>query len=321
MKKTRFFAFLALLAFALLVAGCVQTEGAQNAQDGQSSPFASASASASSIPSFSPSATVTAIATASADGAGGVVDGAETAGDETAGEGGLQFEDWTAPDGSITLQKPVGWTAVESQVDACTINWAVTNPGKTSEVFANNQILIFKSEAARQMYEQYGLTGAAIAAAPVSSYLNAEQAIAQIVAPLSDSSGFEVVARDAEASQQFSQEACFAGLAACDAQAFEAGFSHGGVAMRGAYFAQSFDLGDGGTWWINLWGYASPAAEWNASRGTLEKTFASVKYTDSWGKKCGSNADDATGIIRDVVKTRQAASEKAAQEWDEYIHG
>jgi hypothetical protein len=284
MKTSLFFA---LAVIPLFLAGCVQTENAASPTETAASPIATV---------------------ASAEGAG--VGAAE----ET---GGLQFKLWNASDGSITIQVPVGWTATEKQVDTCTVNWVVTSLDGMSEAFMNNQILVFKTEDARQMYKQYGLAG--IDSAPVSGFLGAEQAVAQIVAPLSGSSNVQVVGRDAALTQQFSQAVCAGGLAACDAQAFRATFSYNGVQMRGEYLAQSFDLGDGSTWWINLWGYASPAAEWDTSSIALEKIFTSVQYTSSWAEKCRKNTNEASSVINDVIKARQQASDRAAEQWDEQI--
>ena len=234
-------------------------------------------------------------------------------------EAGLAFGEWKAPDGSITLQVPEGWTANEKQADKCSVNWAVRDPAGTSSAFMNNQIMMFKSEGARAMYKSYGMTG--IDNAPVSGYLGAEQAMQQIIAPLSGSSKVKVLSRDATLSLQFSQAACIAGLAACDAQVFEAAFDHDGMAMRGYYLVQTYDFGEGTTWWINLWGYEAPAAEWEKSVGTVEKIFTSAAYTEAWAAKCGKSPSEAETVIGEVVKSRQAASEKSAEEWDRYIRG
>jgi hypothetical protein len=236
-----------------------------------------------------------------------------------AGAGNLQFESWTAPDGSITLQKPVGWTATERKVDTCTVSWAVTKPNGNMEAFMTNQILVFKSEEARQMYKQYGLTG--IDAAPVSGFLGAEQAVSQILIPLSGASGFQILDRDSVTAQQFSQYVCIAGLAACDVQVFGASYSYQGTQMKGEYFVQTLDMGDGTTWWINFWGYSAPAGEWMGAKPVLEKIFSSVAYTESWASKCGNTAGEASDVINEVVKSRQQASEAAAEEWDKQISG
>ncbi len=297
-------ALLAVLAFTVvLAAGCVQQQA--NAQvSTQAGP------TASPTPSIAATATPAASASPAASVAGSAGEGAEA---------GLQFKEWSAPDGSITLQVPDGWTATERQVGNCTANWAVTAPSGTSEAFMNNQMLVFKSEDARGIYKAYGLAGAD--AAPVSAYLAADQAVAQVVAPLSGSSGFQVAGTDAELAQLLSQATCIPGLAACDAQAFDATYIYKGMPMKGVYLAASFDLGDGSTWWINLWGYSSPAAEWDASRPVLEKIFTSAQYTESWKQKCGGESADVAGIVKEVIDARRIASENAARQWDEHISG
>ena len=251
--------------------------------------------------------------------AGGAAGSGAGAGGNAAANASLQFNEWSAPDGSITLQVPQGWTASERAVSNCTVNWGVVNPAGTSSAYMMNQLMVLKSEEARQMYKQYGLTG--IDQYPVSGYLPAEQAVAQVVAPLDGSSGVQVVARDADSSRQFSQAACAAGLAACDAQVFEATYNYKGTAMRGRYFAQTFDFGEGTTWWINIWGYTAPQAEWDKSKDTLERVFSSVKYTDAWAARCRQGAAQVDTVVGDVIRKRQEAADKAAAEWDAYIRG
>lgn len=229
------------------------------------------------------------------------------------------FSEWKAPDNSITLQLPKGWQASEKQVDNCTVNWAALNPTGTSSAYMNNQIMAFKTEDAKQMYKAYGLTG--IDSVPVSAYLGAEKATQQIIAPLTGASNVHITYQDAATSQQFSQAGCISGLAACDAKMFEAAYQRNNVLMRGKYFVQTYDFGEGTTWWINIWGYTSPAAEWGNSSATLEKIFTSVKYTDEWTARCTSKGADANGIIKEVIENRQAASDKAAEGWDKYIRG
>ena len=288
-----------LVAFLLL--GCAQAPPTQGAQPSSQTNVFTDSQGANG--------------TGSGSAAAGTGDGTGQA-NATAG---LQFNEWKAPDGSITLQVPVGWTATERQADSCTVSWAVTKPNGNSEAFMTNQMLVFKSEDARQTYKQYGLTG--VDAAPVSGFLGAEQAVSQIIIPLSGSSDFQILERDSATAQQFSQAVCITGLAACDAQVFGAAYSYNGTPMRGEYFVQSFDLGDGTTWWINFWGYSAPAGEWNDTKAALEKIFSSVQYTDSWASKCGKTEGEPSDIIKEVVKSRQKASEAAAEEWDKYIRG
>ena len=255
-----------------------------------------------------------------ATGSGGAGAGVATGptGGANAGAGGLSFSEWKAPDGSITLQVPQGWTAVEKQVDKCTVNWVVRNPAGTSSAFMNNQIMVLKSEDARQMYKSYGLAG--IDSAPLSAYLGAEQALSQVVAPLSGSSDVQIVYRDVQSSSVYSQGVCIAGLAACDAQVVEVAYTHAGVQMRGMYMVQSFDFGEGTTWWISIWGYEAPAAEWDSTNAVLQKTFASVSYTPDWASKCGIAAG-AADVIHTVITDRQNASDQSAQAWDQYIRG
>ncbi len=231
----------------------------------------------------------------------------------------MSFSEWKAPDGSITLQVPEGWKASERRVDNCTVSWAVQNPERTSSAFMNNQIMVFKSESARQMYKAYGMAG--IDSVPVSGYLGAKQALSQVIAPLSGSSNVRVLGSDAALSSQFSQAACIPGLAACDAQAFEAAFDYKGTLMRGYYLVQTYDFGEGTTWWINLWGYEAPAADWEKTVGTAEKAFTSVKVTEEWAARCGGRPGRVEGVISEVVKSRQAAAEKSAEEWGKYIRG
>ena len=231
---------------------------------------------------------------------------------------GVSFNDWTAPDNSVTLQVPSGWQASEKQVDNCTVNWAVTDPAGTSSAYMQNEVIVLKSENARQLYKPYV---ANIGQVPVAGYLMAEQATQQIIAPLTGTSDVHITYRDDALSRQFSQAVCAPGLAACDAQAFEAAYQRDGILMRGFYLVQTYDFGEGTTWWINIWGYTSPAADWNASSPTLEKTFTSVRYTDAWAGRCSAGAANASGLIGDVVAGRQAASDSAAQAWDQYILG
>lgn len=230
----------------------------------------------------------------------------------------LIFNGWEAPDGSIALQVPEGWQAAEAQVDKCTVNWAVNSPDGKSSAYASNQILVFKSDAARQTYQSYGLQAAG--SAPVSAYLGAEQAVRQIIAPLTGASDVHVTYTYPELSSQYSSVACIAGLAACDAKVFEAAYQMNGTLMRGTYFVQSSDLGDGTTWWINIWGFTSPASEWDRSAPVLGKIFASANYTKSWAAKCGNNPG-ASDYIGGVVNKSRDASEKSAEAWDNYILG
>jgi len=244
---------------------------------------------------------------------------AGTAGAGAAGEqAGVSFKEWKAPDNSITLQVPEGWRASEKQVDTCTVSWEVLDPAGTSSAYMNNEIMVLKSENARQMYKAYGMTG--IDNAPVSGYLGADQAVQQIVAPLTGASDVHITYKDAAMSQQFSQAVCISGLAACDALVFEAAYQRNGILMRGAYMVQTYDFGEGTAWWINIWGYTSPAADWSTSSPLLEKIFSSAKYTDAWAAKCRKNAGQAD-VIGEVVKDNQAASDRAAEAWDKYIRG
>ncbi|MFH1225617.1 MAG: hypothetical protein V1676_07520 [Candidatus Diapherotrites archaeon] len=304
------FAF-ALLAAALLLFGCAATE------DGGAGTAEQASAG---LGSAGTAADAAGTATAEAGkGAAGEPAGMGAAEETAAAAAGTQFSEWKAPDGSITLQVPAGWKATEKQVDTCTVNWSVENAAGTSSAYMANQILVFKSEDARQIYKAYGMSG--IDSTPVSDYLGAEAASAQVVAPLSGSGSLQVTARDDALTQQFLQAVCISGLAACDASVFEATYENNGTSMRGKYLVQSFDLGDGMTWWVNVWGYTAPATEWGASKGTLEEIFTSVKYTEGWAAKCGQNAASTTGVIDEVIRSRQEASGKSAEEWDEYIRG
>lgn len=243
---------------------------------------------------------------------------AEVANAGAGGQGSASSE-WKAPDGSITLQVPKGWAASERLTDNCTVSWEVRDAAGTSSAFMNNQVIVFKSENARQMYKAYGMAG--IGNAPVGGYLGAEQALSQIIAPLSGSSNVKVLSRDAALSAQFSQAACIPGLAACDARVFEAAFNYKGVLMRGYYLVQAYDFGDGTTWWINLWGYEAQASDWEKSAGTLERIFTSVKATDKWAARCGASSGGAEGVINEVIRSRQASSEKSAEEWGKYIRG
>jgi hypothetical protein len=183
----------------------------------------------------------------------------------------------------------------------------------------DNQVMVLKSEDARQMYISYGMTG--IDNSPVANYLGAEQAVQQIIAPLTGASNVQVTYKDAVASQQFSQVVCIVGLAACDAKIFDAAYKRNGILMRGVYFVQTYDFGEGTAWWINIWGYTSPAADWEKSSPTLETIFASAKYTDAWAAKCQQNSGSVQTTIDSVIKTRQDASDRAAEAWDNYIRG
>ncbi len=214
---------------------------------------------------------------------------------------------------------PEGWHASEKQVDTCTINWAVVDPKGTSSAYMNNQIMILKSENARQMYKTYGIVG--IDNAPVAGYLGAEQATQQIVAPLTGATNVQITYKDVELSKEFSQAVCFSGLAACDAQVFEAAYQWNGILMRGKYLVQTYDFGEGTTWWINVWGYTSPAVDWNTASPILESIFTSVKATDELVAKCSKNTNEAETTIKEVIKSRQDASDKAAEAWDKYILG
>ncbi|MFA6530088.1 MAG: hypothetical protein WCT31_00015 [Candidatus Micrarchaeia archaeon] len=232
---------------------------------------------------------------------------------------GLTFSEWIAPDNSMTLQLPDGWQASEKQVDTCTVSWSVLDPAGTSSAYMDNEIMVLKSENARQIYKAYGMAG--IDNVPVAGYLEAEEAVQQIIAPLTDASEVHVTYIDAELSRQFSQTVCIVGFAACNAQVFEAAYQRNGILMRGKYLVQTYDFGEGTTWWINIWGYTSPAADWNTSEQTLEKIFASAKYTDAWAATCQKNSNAAKTTIDEVVKSRQDASDKAAEAWDAYIRG
>jgi hypothetical protein len=229
----------------------------------------------------------------------------------------------------MTVQVPEGWKATEAQVDTCTVSWEVVDPEGTASAYMSNQILVLKSEDARKTYKAYGFTGAAVDNAPVSGYLNAEQAVQQIVAPMTGASNVQVTYTDAEASTQVSQVLCLPGMAACDAKVFEAAYQRNGVLMRGKYMVQAFDFGDGMSWWINIWGYTSPAADWESKEPVLEKVFNSAKYTDAWAKKCGQASGASSGggagteqdVIGEVLKNRQDAQDRAAEAWDAYIRG
>lgn len=230
---------------------------------------------------------------------------------------GLELKEWKAPDGSITLQVPTGWPAAEKKVDNCTVSWSVTDPTSTKSAYMDNQIMVFKSEDAKGIYTAYGMQG--IDNVPVSAYLLPEQAVSQIVAPLGGSSNVQILETDSAMSAQLSAAFCIQGLAACNSLVFDATYDNNGKAMKGKYFATTFDLGDGMTWWINQWGYTSPASEWEESKALLEQIFTSVKYTDAWSEDCQENAAATTGVINEVIKERQAASQDSAEQWDQYI--
>lgn len=296
------FAALAIAVFLFLsIFGCAGQQPQSAGQTGQNQSPAQ--------PQANGAQNVSAVQGANANGSGA-----------GAGEGaGAVFKEWKAPDGSITLQVPEGWKANEKQADRCSVNWAVRNPAGTSSAFMTNQIMVLKSESARQIYKTYGLTG--IDSVPVAGYANAEQALSGVVARLSGAANVKVLGRDAALSSQFSQAACISGLAACDAQVFEAASSYNGTLMRGYYLVQTYDFGEGATWWINLWGYETPAADWEKSVGIVEKIFTSLSVTDEWAAKCGKSQAGAEIAINEVIKSRQAASEKSAAEWDKYIRG
>src|SRR3989344_1608709 len=249
----------------------------------------------------------------------------ENAGENSAGIGaagaevGLELKERKAPDGSITLQVPVGWAAAEKKVDNCTVSWSVNDPTSAKYAYMDNQIMVLKSEEAREMYKAYGLQG--IDNVPVSGYLQPEQAVSQIVAPLAGSSNVQIVETDSTMAGQLSAAFCMQGLAECNALVFDATYDNKGTAMKGKYFALTFDLGEGTTWWIHIWGYTSPASEWEEAKGLLEKIFTSVKYSEDWSSKCQENAASTTVIINEVIKSRQAASQNAAEQWDEYVTG
>lgn len=241
---------------------------------------------------------------------------------ESYGKGAVEkisLKEWNSPDGTITLQIPEGWKANAVQVDTCTINWEATDPKGTSSAYMNNQILIFKSEEVKQLYKSYGLTG--IDNSPVNGYLGAEQATKQIVAPLSEAIDLQVIYKDTEISKEFSQLVCIYGLVACDAQVFEASYKWKGISMRGRYFVQVYDFGDGATWWINIWGYTSPSSDWNAMGPILENVFASVKPKEEFSSKCSKTSSVASSEINEVIKRRQDSQDKAADAWDSYIKG
>jgi hypothetical protein len=231
----------------------------------------------------------------------------------------LNFSEWAAPDGSITLLVPQGWQATEWQVDTCTVSWNVLDPTGTNSAYMDNEIMVLKSEDARQMYEAYGMVG--IENAPISGYLGAQEAVYQIIAPLTGASNVQITYEDANLSRQFSQALGTTGLAACDARVFEAAYYRGGILMRGRYFVQTYDFGEGTAWWINIWGYTSPAADWNVSSPVLEEIFTSAKPTASWMNRCRNNAGGIESTIDSVIQNRQEASDAAAEAWDSYILG
>ncbi|MFA6035525.1 MAG: hypothetical protein WC759_01050 [Candidatus Micrarchaeia archaeon] len=242
---------------------------------------------------------------------------------------GVTFKEWKAPDNSMTLQLPEGWSAKEAQVDTCTVSWEVLDPAGTSSAYMSNEIAVFKSEDAKKMYAAYGFTG--LESAPVSGYLSAEQAVVQIIAPMTGASEVQVTYVDDEVGAEFEQALCIQGMASCDAKVFEAAYKRNGVLMRGKYFVQTSDLGEGLTWWIYMWGYTSPASEWAAKRPVLDAVFMSAKYTDEWVKKCSgsgaagtsksSGAGTEQDVIAAVIKERQDAQDRAAEAWDAYIRG
>ncbi|MDD5348302.1 MAG: hypothetical protein PHT59_06800 [Candidatus Omnitrophica bacterium] len=312
-----------LLSIFILSSGCVAPENVTGRV-----------ASEVTAATVTPTATITATAAPAANASGTSHTGQEGQGSGTGAEepaGGTaagsaevtvqapQFSEWKAPDGSITLQVPAGWKASEKQVDTCTANWAVQDAAGTSSAYMTNEILVFKSESARTLLRQYGLTG--VDGAPVSDYLNVEQAVPQIIAPLSGSAGVQIFYTYAEETQEFSRAVCIAGLAACDALVFDAAYYSNATLMRGTYLVQTYDFGEGNTWWINAWGYTAPADKWTGSKATLEKTFNSVKYTDAWASKCTGGTAQPADVVGQVIKDRQAASDRAAQAWDEYIRG
>ncbi|MFH0954813.1 MAG: hypothetical protein V1777_01805 [Candidatus Micrarchaeota archaeon] len=227
---------------------------------------------------------------------------------------GIPLNEWKAPDNSLTLKIPSGWTAEEKQVDNCTVNWSVTDPTGTKIAYMNNQIMVLKSEQARQIYKTYGLQGAD--ALPVSGYLLPEPAIVQIVAPLGNSSGVQITGRDAPMTEEFFKAVCFSGLAACDALVFDATYENQGANRTGKYFVQTFDMGDGTTWWINVWGYTSKTGDWEQSKDLLEQIFSSVQYTDSWSSKCQQNTGSATTVINEVIQKRQESMDNIVQQWN-----
>lgn len=289
-KQVPLIAVALIAGFFLLLSGCVTP-------DSNNGPATTANATATPI-----------------DGKGGPVAQATVTGATEP-----QFSEWKAPDGSITLQVPTGWTASEKQADTCTVNWGVQDPAGTSSAYMTNEIIVLKSEYAHQLYAQYGVTG--LANAPLSAYLTAEQAVPQIIAPISGATNVQIVAWDAEATQFFARAACTVGFAACDAQVFEATYDNKGTQMRGKYMVHTYDFGEGTTWWINVWGYTAPADSWNKTKGTLEKIFSSAKYTDSWAQNCKQNAAQTSGVVNQVVKDRQAASDRTTAAWDAYIRG
>ncbi len=303
---------LILIAASLLLAGCAGNAITPKAGEISAPAWPGANASAAAGIGGNGAG-----AGANAGGAAGTGAGAGNAAAANASADALQFKEWSAPDGSITLQVPQGWTASERAISNCTVNWGVIDPSGTASAYMMNQLMVLKSEEARQMYKQYGLSG--IDQYPISTYLPAEQAVAQVVAPLDGSSNVQIAARNAALSAQFSQAVCTPGLAACDAQVFEATYDYKGTAMRGTYFAQAYDFGEGTTWWINIWGYTSPAAEWDKSKDTLERVFSSVKYTDAWAARCRQGTAQVDTVVGDVIRKRQAAGDRAAQGWDEYI--
>ena len=300
------FSFLVTIAILLALSGC--TSPGINEKIG-------------SVPESDNNETEVGSENISASGTGTIAEqgaGKMPAGDDGIGaEAGLKLKEWKAPDGSITLQVPEGWNAAEKRIDNCTVNWNVEDPTSAKSAYMNNQIMVLKSEQAREMYKAYGLQG--IDNVPVSDYLLPEQAVSRIVAPLGGSSNVQIVERDNELTQQVYNAYCITGLAACNALVFDATYDNNGRAMKGKYFAVTLDLGEGTTWWINLWGYTSPVGEWEESGGLLEKVFTSVMYTEEWQSKCRKNAESTIGVINEVIKNRQAASQDSAEQWSQYI--
>lgn len=229
-------------------------------------------------------------------------------------ETGMQLSDWNASDNSITLKTPAGWTATEKQVDNCTVNWSVSDSTATKTAYMNNQILVFKSEDAREIYRTYGMQG--VDQFPVSGYLVPEEAVSKIVAPLGGSSNVQITEMDTELSGQFSQAVCISGLAGCNALVFDATYENNGNSMKGKYFVQTIDLGDGYTWWINIWGYTSKASEWEESKELLETIFTSVQYTSDWSAKCQQNTNTTSSVIQEVIKKRQESMDNTVQQWN-----
>ncbi|MFA6907252.1 MAG: hypothetical protein WC263_00315, partial [Candidatus Micrarchaeia archaeon] len=266
------------LAFSLAAALLLSLFGCAGSGQGAPGAIGQQALSQQQAANYSQPAQAGAAGNAANGGAGGAGAQAGAAGGNADAPAELQFAEWKAPDGSITLQLPQGWAASERQVDTCTVSWAARDSSGTGSAFMNNQVMVLKSEGARQMYKSYGMAG--IDGFPVSGYLPPEQALSQVVAPLSGATNVQVASRDAALGQQLSGALCTPGLAACSVGAFDAAFDYRGVRMHGRYFVQTHDFGEGTTWWINLWGYEAPEAGWETTSPIAGKIFASANYTE-----------------------------------------